>query len=188
MVIISEFLPNPAGLDADGEFIELYNNGAGATDLSGWKLKDAANKTFKFPAGFNIGADEYISLPYSQTKISLNNNGEKLFLFDNQSNLISQAEYAGTAAAGESLIKQGDKFVFTIKPTPGKANIYEIKQAAGSNSQKTEIASVPANASLLASAQGFWPQVFLIDVLLSLILAVFFVIIWRKISAEDNNP
>lgn len=184
MVIISEFLPNPVGIDTEGEFIELYNNGSNATDLSGWKLKDASRKTFKFPEGFSIGADGYLSLPYSQTKITLNNNGEKLFLFDNQNNLISQAEYSGTAAAGESLIKQGDSFIFTTKPTPGKANIYEAKQVAGSSPQKSEITSVSQNASLLASSQGFWPQTFLIDISLSLILAVLFMIIWEKISLE----
>ena len=45
MVLISEFLPNPPGKDADGEWIELLTRNQ-AVDLSGWVLKDASGKSF----------------------------------------------------------------------------------------------------------------------------------------------
>lgn len=51
--------------DEDGDFqdwIELYNDGAAAVDLSGWGLSDNPSKPFKwsFPAGSIIGAGEYL--------------------------------------------------------------------------------------------------------------------------------
>ena len=62
-VIISEILFNEVGSDTTGEWIEIYNNGPLAVDLTGWKIGDeetsgAASDTegmFLFPAGSSIG-------------------------------------------------------------------------------------------------------------------------------------
>lgn len=41
---------NPAGSDAEGEFVTLHNSGVGSVDMNGWKLFDVANTRFTFPA------------------------------------------------------------------------------------------------------------------------------------------
>lgn len=45
-VVLNEILPNPEGDDGQGglqgEWVELYNNGAGEVDLAGWYIKDAS--------------------------------------------------------------------------------------------------------------------------------------------------
>ena len=59
-VIINELSYNPCttqGGDGDCEFIELYNTGASAVDLSTYTLDDP---TFAFPAGTMIAAGEHI--------------------------------------------------------------------------------------------------------------------------------
>ena len=38
MVFINEWLPNPNGADAKGEFIELWNSGNAPINLSGWSV------------------------------------------------------------------------------------------------------------------------------------------------------
>ena len=38
MVSISEWLPNPKGKDADGEWFELVNTGDTDINLSGWRI------------------------------------------------------------------------------------------------------------------------------------------------------
>ena len=49
-IIISEAMPNPAGDDADGEWVELRNPGDGPVDLHGWILGDATvTGRYRFP-------------------------------------------------------------------------------------------------------------------------------------------
>lgn len=122
-MIISEFLPNPIGKDTEGEWIKLFNNSQEAVDLSGWQIKDASGKAFFLKN--KIGPGQYSVLDYKTTKISLNNNPETLFLYDQKGNLIDKAEFVGVAPEGKSLIRQNSQFIFTDKPTPGKANAPE---------------------------------------------------------------
>ncbi len=53
--------------DSDGDapdWIELYNSGGSAVDLTGWGLSDNANRPFKwtFPNGTTIGAGKYLKV------------------------------------------------------------------------------------------------------------------------------
>lgn len=62
-VVISEILFNEVGSDTTGEWIEIYNNGAVAVDLTDWKIGDEelsggtgdTEGMFRFPAGSSIG-------------------------------------------------------------------------------------------------------------------------------------
>ena len=47
-------LPNPLGDDTLGEYIEIRNTGCKNVDIGGYRLYDAANKTYIIPAGTNI--------------------------------------------------------------------------------------------------------------------------------------
>ena len=49
-IIITEFLPDPAGSDLDGEFIEIMNDGSAAENLKNWSLTDQDGAVdFTFP-------------------------------------------------------------------------------------------------------------------------------------------
>jgi 5-methylthioadenosine/S-adenosylhomocysteine deaminase len=51
-VVINELMINPAAVsDAAGEYVELYNSGAAAVDLQGWRLRDDASNSYTIPAG-----------------------------------------------------------------------------------------------------------------------------------------
>jgi hypothetical protein len=59
-VLVTEFMPNPAGTDTEREWMEIYNSGPDAVDLTNWKVGDeeaVPNPTaggegmFTFPAG-----------------------------------------------------------------------------------------------------------------------------------------
>lgn len=188
MVFINEFLPNPIGKDPTGEWIELFNNGSETVDLAGWKLKDASGKAFNF-ANLSIGSNEYLIFDYKTTKISLNNSDESLFLYDNNGSLVDRAEFSGSAGAGKSLIQQGSQSVFTDRPTPGKPNVFEgekLSELAQYGNQNSRLEA----RSLTDSGSSFWgdkPQVNLSGLLIglsaSLILAIFFVIIYKKLDS-----
>lgn len=47
---VTEFLANPAGSDAQGEWLELFNYGATGISLAGWQLADADSNRASLPA------------------------------------------------------------------------------------------------------------------------------------------
>jgi hypothetical protein len=65
-LVISEVVANEIGSDTDGEWFEIYNNGAAAVDLSNYKIGDeetsgatsATEGMYQFPAGAMIGPGE----------------------------------------------------------------------------------------------------------------------------------
>lgn len=134
-MIIYEFLPNPVGKDTNGEWIKLFNDANAAVNLGGWQIKDASGKTFSFKQ-VTINSGEYLTFDYKTTKISLNNNGETLFLYDASGNLVDKAEHIGNAAEGKILIRQNDgRFIFAelSSALPGQTATGETGIAATQN-------------------------------------------------------
>lgn len=105
-MIIREFLPNPAGKDSEGEYILLFNDSNGAVNLSGWSLKDASSKTFWLSG--TLAPQTELKLFGTQTKISLNNNGETVSLFNASGQLADSLAYSGTAAEEVPIFKAGE--------------------------------------------------------------------------------
>ncbi|MEK7162936.1 MAG: lamin tail domain-containing protein [Patescibacteria group bacterium] len=182
-MIISEFLPNPIGKDTGGEWIKLFNEGNAVIELNGWQIKDAAGKTFIFPAdgGKNklINPGEYLILDYKTTKISLNNNGEALFLYNPKGELIDKAEYIGVAPEGKSLIRQNnDQFVFSSQNAPKQVISTEIQN----QDFNAATAISDTNQNNFINKKEFNFNGLLIGILLSLILAFVFVVIYKKLN------
>lgn len=125
-IYISELLPNPAGKDTQGEFIELANAKDVAVSLTGWSLKDASGKTYVIESGSVPGRGFFV-LWYPQTKISLNNDKETLELYDVSGNLQDALSYQQTLHDDETLIREGafTSFLLTTTPTPGEKNKYQ---------------------------------------------------------------
>jgi hypothetical protein len=132
MIFINEWLPNPNGTDAKGEFIELFNNSNAPVNLSGWILQTDGKKKFKLSG--SIRANEYLLLPRSETKLSLKNTDGKLLLYDAAGELADQSAFEGSAPEGESFSRVTyaiyggssmhsaiQQFVWS-KPTPGAKN------------------------------------------------------------------
>jgi hypothetical protein len=118
MIYISEWLPNPAGKDA-GEWVELFNGGNSAVNLSGWKLKTANGKTF--PLTGNIPEGQYVVLEKSRFGFSLKNTSERLALLNPAGRIADESAYFGPAPEGKSVNHNGAASYFA-EPTPGAAN------------------------------------------------------------------
>lgn len=179
-MIISEFLPNPVGKDAEGEWLELFNEGQGVINLNSWQLKDASGKTFTLDK-FKISPGEYLVLDYKTTKISLNNNAETLFLYNQKGKLIDKAEFIGNAPEGKSLVRQNNQFVFCDKPTPGRANISELTEAGLEPRSSTYF-----DKSAVVTKGGFDFNNLFIGLAVSLVLAMLFTIIYKKINPSPD--
>ncbi len=126
MLYINEWLPNPVGNDASGEFIELYNSGAGVVSLGGYALGDGAKKTFSL-AGYNIPPGGYLVLKHAQDKLSLKNTDGEVLLYGPDGRAVDRANFAGAAPEGKSFsrVDYGTApiahFAFEY-PTPSVAN------------------------------------------------------------------
>ena len=124
MIVINEFLPDPQGADVTGEWVELLNNGDTPTSLVGFGLQNSAGKKYVFKNG-EIGANAYLLLPRSKTKLTLKNKDETVSLFDAGGNLIDRVSFLGTAQSGKSYNRVEISGVVNFlpgDPTPGVPN------------------------------------------------------------------
>jgi hypothetical protein len=109
-LVFSEICYKPASDTNTGEWVEIYNAGSEAIDLSGWTLKDGNdNNQFTIPSPTLLDAGQYLVLcqdlqKFRQFHPTLSNvvgsfefelapNGEKVRFFDDNGLLIVQAYY-----------------------------------------------------------------------------------------------
>lgn len=75
-VKVNELMPNPSGADSGQEWVELFNGGAGAVDVSGWVLQwdtssfDSASE-YALPEGTTIAPGGYLLLGAGGLAVSL---------------------------------------------------------------------------------------------------------------------
>ena len=181
MIIIKEFFPNPVGKDTEGEWIKLFNNGDIAINLGGWQIKDASGKAFVFSTTNKniIAGGETLTLDYKTTKISLNNNGETIFLYDKAGNLIDKVEYTGTAADGKVYIRaENGKFILSGS-LAGAQEINSVSSSASLNGESANIGAIINNYNPGLN--------FSIGIFIALVLAALFIFISSKFELFSDN-
>lgn len=104
-IVINEIHYDPDVKTEPVEFIELFNAGGSAVDLSGWRF--SAGVDFTFPQGTSIGPDSYLVVAQSpatlQAKFSvsalgpwsgrLSNEGETIVLRDAANEVVAEVDY-----------------------------------------------------------------------------------------------
>ena len=154
MIYINEWLPNPVGTDATGEFVELYNGASGTVNLTGWKLGTgtASSSTgaivpAKSPkpfslAGYSLAPHGYLVLKKAQDRLSLKNTNGALLLYGPDGRRADAASFVGSAPVGQSFSRvnystsPAQYFAFT-DPTPGAPNapydtaVHAVRYRAG---------------------------------------------------------
>ena len=124
-VVINEWLPNPTGNDAAGEFVELKNESNATVNVSGWTLVTKGKKKEKITG--TISPDGSLLLNRKQTKLVLKNSDEGLALYDATGRLVDESSFVGSAPDGKSfnrvdgIIGAAQNFAWG-NPTPGAAN------------------------------------------------------------------
>lgn len=117
-VVISELVSDPV----DGaEWIELYNPGDDAIDLSAWSITDAADKKTTLEGSIEVQGLFIVNNP----KGKLNNSGDEVNLYDPAGNLIDQVAYGTNkvpvAKKGQSLSLVDGTWTVTTA-SPGQTN------------------------------------------------------------------
>ena len=133
MIYIKELLPNPAGKDTDGEWIKLFNDSSSSVVLNGWTLRDASEKVFKLD-GQTISASGDLKLAYNETRVTLNNDADSVYLLDASGSEVDKLSYNGIAE-GQTLTAA--KFKTARAEASIISPINQSAQAAGFNFKET---------------------------------------------------
>jgi hypothetical protein len=145
MILINEWLPNPDGADADGEWIELWNNGAEALNIKGWALQPGSGKKYVLRERI-IAPGGYATVHRSESKISLKNTGGEITLYDPSGAKRDTASFVGSAPSGLSY-SRGEKIFSFVSPTPGAKNI--VPETASMSASIAENILFPSHAPLV---------------------------------------
>jgi len=123
-IIFNEILPSPSGPDSENEWIEIFNPNNFDVDLTGWKIKDNEGKTteFIFPQGTKIPARGFLVLKRPETKITLNNSGDRLELLSPASEIIDSVFFKNAPRA-KSYNRTSSGWNWSLNLTPGKKNV-----------------------------------------------------------------
>jgi hypothetical protein len=156
-IVINELLADPdSDVNGDGvqdaeddEFVEIYNSGGIAIDISGWRIEDAVGTRHTFPASTIVQPDEGIvvfggggptGIPSlvqtaSTGALGINNSGDNIKLYDNSSTLIDSYSF-GSSTNDVSYARSPDysgSFVLhtaiagnPVNYSPGRFNIDNV--------------------------------------------------------------
>ncbi len=123
-VRISEIHANPAGSDAQNEFIELHNYGSNTILLDNWQVSDATEKTYTIE-DVSLQPDAYFAIYRASSSIALNNSGdERVELRDPNGTIVDdQAYYNGAPESLSYAIDDDNEWFWTSMITPHGKNI-----------------------------------------------------------------
>ena len=132
-VEISELLPNPASpqVDAEDEFIELYNPNAFAVDLTGYILKTGLNDTYKHVfENTSLPAGQYLAVYSRDSSLTLSNTAGRARLFAPDDALIDETAVYDKAGDNQAWIFAEGSWQWTAAPTPGIGKVLSVLPAA----------------------------------------------------------
>jgi len=206
-VFINEILPNPDGADETNEWIELYNSNNFEVDLSGWKINDTMGTitNYTFSKNTRISSNGFLLLKRTETKITLNNDEDKLDFFTPAEKNIDSATYT-SAPLNQSYNKTSSSlpaqagWQWSTTLTPGAANtitasaksLPESKKSVKNNTD-TGLASLSSNIDInqegILSAQAGKTTnpwfLFFIAIGTAIISAV--IVLFIKFKLNKNN-
>ncbi len=129
---INELMINPMGDDRD-EWIELANNTDREIDLEGWYLCDSKCALDAVEGGYRIGKMKmpgkgFGLIKKTESGINLNNDTDKIFLYDPNHNWVDAMEYDYNGQEGGSLSWSGIQWLDTNFSSPGGKNTFENEE------------------------------------------------------------
>lgn len=176
-VYINEIMYNLSGTDTGREWVEIYNSGSNAIDLSNWKFfeNNTNHGLNSISGGTSLSAGAYAIIVDDSTKFlidwigfsgilldstfSLNNTGEIISLKDDAQTIIDEITYESSTGAigdGNSLQKSGSAWI-SAGPTPGSLNATVSSPGTSTTSPSTateENATAGASSSQGSSSSA----------------------------------
>ncbi|MDB5179165.1 MAG: Non specific extracellular endonuclease cleaving [Patescibacteria group bacterium] len=157
---ITELLPDPASpaTDAEDEFIEIHNAGAGPADLAGYVLKTGSSlsDSYTLPAG-TLDANGYIAFKSSDSHVALANSGSSVALYGPDGRQIGAKISYEPAKSGQAWAKFGGGWSWTTTPTPAAPNVLTQPTVAGAATATVTTAKAKATAKSAAAKSKVAP-------------------------------
>ena len=134
--VLNELLPSPwtdwngdGATDSGDEFVELYNGSDAPLALDGWRLSDkgsenSPNRQYVFGPGRYVPARGFLLLWNEETRLSLNNDGDRIRLLNRSGAVVDEIGWAQPPGQGLSIARlpDGGAWVAGTAVTPGSAN------------------------------------------------------------------
>ncbi|MBE2233339.1 MAG: lamin tail domain-containing protein, partial [Anaerolinea sp.] len=114
--------------DGNDEYIELYNAGDAAVDLSGWQVDDVAgggSAPYTLPPGSTLAAHGFLVLWSRDSHIALNNSGgDSVRLLRPDGVEVESTSYRAAPADGaySKTMDGGSEWTLAYPPSPGASN------------------------------------------------------------------
>lgn len=131
-VRINELLPVPGETDWDGngvadeldEWIELYNAGTMAIDISGWSLQGGEGEvaSYPLPEGTALEPGAFLVLYWQQTGITLEDSGDSVRLIA-PDRVVDEVTFGALAAGASYNRGETGAWYASPLPSPGQANV-----------------------------------------------------------------
>lgn len=137
-IILSELLPDPVGLDSEGEWVEIYNPNDEIVILKRYLLDK-----YLIPEGTSIGPKNFLVF---RTGVALNNNGDTVKFSFPGGLLIDETSY-GQADEGISWANIDGVWNWTSNLTPGEINVYNSPILVEAGGNTLENIDIPINSS-----------------------------------------
>ncbi|MFH1855304.1 MAG: lamin tail domain-containing protein [bacterium] len=167
-IYISEVLSSPKDHDWDkngtkessDEWFELYNSSQTDCDLSGWYVLDKSDKKYTFDRSIKKG--QFLAFFPSKTKISpkisLNNSGETLYLYDPSGKIVSQVKIPSLAYNISYSFIDGQWYKTSV-PTPNAKNVKDEEEdsqvtSSADEKEKTFSSITRTNQSSMGNAES----------------------------------
>jgi len=148
-IYLNEILPNPKK-SSDDEYIEITNGESEPVDLRGWKIKDASkSKGYQFKEHEILNPGEYLAIYKPDSKLSLNNSNETVYLFNPQNELVSSATFE-KSSKNSSYSFDGQEWKWTKYLTPGKKNEFDSTPTVKINKPKKAFEDIATEFSAKA--------------------------------------
>lgn len=199
-IVLNEILPSPEGPDEKEEWIEIFNENNFEVDLAGWQITDTAGKiqNYIFPEDAKISSRGFLVISRPESKITLNNDGDGLKIFQPNKNISDEVVYP-KAKQGQSFNKISSGWAWSSLLTPGLANqipgpISEIKKTEpGKDTAPGEETETPQEKRGLAAVSEPLSQarriseslsVFLIALIIAIFSGIIILVSKKKLKIE----
>ena len=118
-LLVTEFMANPVGSDADGEWIEIFNSGPSMLDLTGYKVGDEETSLldgggtegmYSFPSGTMMAAGQVYVIALKATGFAALYGGQlpDFEITDTDPTVPEMAQYLTWATGNIAIANSGD--------------------------------------------------------------------------------
>jgi hypothetical protein len=121
-VRLNELLPDPDGLDAENEFVELVNQEAASVNLKGWRL--TAKSTDYVIEELTVSGLGHVYWRAPESGLTLGNSGGFVELHDSYGQLVDRVEYPSAKTGQSWAHAAGETWRWTELLTPGGPNAF----------------------------------------------------------------